>query len=237
MSTNKIAIVSGASKGIGKAIALGLAKLNYQTILTGRNHAELKLVSQQIVQNKGLAPDLFPFDITDSAAVKNFATKVISTYKRVDVLVNNAGIYFDGTLTISEEDFEKQLTTNLTAQHKILKEFVPVMKRQKSGYILNIASRSGKVGFAKSGAYSASKFAFVGLSEALYRELNPLGIRVTALCPGWVNTKMAFQAGTPLSEDEMIQPNDLFLTIKWLLNLSPGACVKEVILETPYSIT
>ncbi|HYQ58420.1 MAG TPA: SDR family NAD(P)-dependent oxidoreductase, partial [Draconibacterium sp.] len=96
---------------------------------------------------------------------------------------------------------------------------------------------SGKVGFATSGAYSASKFGVVGLSEALYRELNPLGIRVTALCPGWVNTKMAYEAGTPLEGEQMIQPDDLFKTIEWLLNLSSGACVKEVILETPYSIS
>ena len=111
------------------------------------------------------------------------------------------------------------------------------MKAQKSGHIFNVASRAGKVGFSGGGAYSASKFGLVGLSESLYRELNPLGIKVTALCPGWVNTEMAVDAGTPLESEQMIQPDDLFRTIEWLLQLSPAACVKEVILESPNSIS
>ena len=129
------------------------------------------------------------------------------------------------------------LDTNLTAQFVFLSAVIPVMKEQKSGYIFNVASRAGKIGFAGSGGYSASKFGLVGLNESLYRELTPLGISVTALCPGWVNTNMAYEAGTTLKGKQMIQPDDLFKTIKWLLSLSPGACVKEVVLETPYSIS
>lgn len=110
------------------------------------------------------------------------------------------------------------------------------MKQQQSGYIFNVASRSGKVGFAGSGGYSASKFGLVGLNESLYRELTPQGIKVTALCPAWVNTKMAREAGTPLEAGEMIQPDDLFETIRWLLNLSSGACVKEVVITNPKSL-
>jgi NAD(P)-dependent dehydrogenase (short-subunit alcohol dehydrogenase family) len=237
MTGNKVAIITGASKGIGKAIALGLAKRNYQTILTGRNRDDLEIISRQITASEGLTPDVFAFDITDAAALKNFTAKVISKHAQIDVLVNNAGVYFDGTLDLERDKFQKMLDTNLTAQHQMLQQVVPVMKRQKSGYIFNVASRSGKVGFAQSGAYSASKFGMVGLSEALYRELNPLGIRVTALCPGWVNTQMAFQADTPLPAEQMIQPDDLLKTIDWLLSLSPGACVKEVVIETPFSIS
>jgi NAD(P)-dependent dehydrogenase (short-subunit alcohol dehydrogenase family) len=237
MTTNKVAIITGASKGIGKAITFGLAEMNYQTIIIGRNQKDLTTVSEEIIQKGGLTPTLFQLDITNFDAVKNTITTIVSEFGRIDVLVNNAGIYFNGTLEISENDFEKQLTSNLTAQYSILKEVVPVMKKQKSGYIFNVASRSGKVGFAGSGAYSASKFGFLGLSEALYRELNPLGISVTALCPGWVNTKMAYEAGTPLKGEQMIQPEDIFKTTKWLLSLSPGACVKEVIIETPLSIS
>jgi short-subunit dehydrogenase len=237
MTTNKVAIITGASKGIGKAITFGLAEMNYQTILIGRNQKDLNTVSEEISQKGGLAPTLFQLDITNFDAVKNTITTIVSEFGRIDVLVNNAGIYFDGSLEISEDDFAKMMETNLTAQYSILKEVVPIMKKQRSGYIFNVASRSGKVGFARSGAYSASKFGFLGLSEALYRELNPLGISVTALCPGWVNTKMAYEAGTPLEGEQMIQPEDIFKTIKWLLSLSPGACVKEVVLETPYSIS
>jgi NAD(P)-dependent dehydrogenase (short-subunit alcohol dehydrogenase family) len=110
------------------------------------------------------------------------------------------------------------------------------MKKQQSGYIFNVASRSGKVGFAGNGGYGASKFGLVGLSESLYRELTPQGIKVTALCPAWVNTNMAREAGTPLEADEMIQPEDVFETIRWLLSLSSGACVKEVVITNPKSL-
>ena len=234
---NKVAIITGANKGIGKAIAMGLATLNYQTVLIGRNEADLDKVSTQIERENKIQPLVFQLDITNSKAVREIIQTVVERFGRIDVLVNNAGIYFGGSSTISEEDFRKMLETNLTAQFVFLHKVIPVMKKQQSGYIFNVASRAGKIGFSDSGGYSASKFGLVGLSQSLYRELNPLGIRVTALCPGWVNTKMAYEAGTPLQGEQMIQPEDLFETIKWLLSLSPGACVKEVVLETPYNIS
>ncbi|MDX8338234.1 SDR family oxidoreductase [Draconibacterium sp. IB214405] len=233
MKENKTAVVTGAGKGIGKTIAIGLAKLGYNTILVGRNKQNLENAAQEIGSNA----KVLQLDITDRPAVKEAIAKIVSEKGGIDILVNNAGIYFDGSVDLPDEEFEKMLKTNLTAQFSLLKEVVPVMKAQKSGYIFNVASRAGKVGFAGGGAYSASKFGLVGLSESLYRELNPLGIKVTALCPGWVNTDMAYDAGTPLESEEMIQPEDLFKTIEWLLQLSPAACVKEVVLESPKSIS
>lgn len=236
MLKNKVAIITGASKGIGRAIALGLAKMGYQTVLISRNIKDLESVSNQITKKDGCSPALFQLDITNSAEVESTIKAIVAKFGEIDVLVNNAGVYHGGSLNISEKEFEKQLSTNLTAQYSILKYVVPIMKKQKSGYIFNVASRAGKIGFAGSGAYCASKFGLVGLSESLYRELNPLGIRVTALCPGWVDTEMAYQAGSPLRGEEMIQTDDLFRTIEWLLSLSAGACVKEVVIETPHSI-
>lgn len=234
---NEVAIITGAGKGIGKAIALGLATLNYQTVLIGRNESDLTKVSEQIKHEHKIQPLVFQLDIINSKAVREAIQSVFQSYGRIDVLVNNAGIYFSGSSSISEENFRKMLETNLTAQFVFLNEVIPVMKKQGSGYIFNVASRAGKVGFADSGGYSASKFGLVGLSHSLYRELNPLGIRVTALCPGWVDTKMAYEAGTSLKGEQMIQPEDLSKTIKWLLSLSSGACVKEVVLETPFDIS
>lgn len=233
MSEQKTAVVTGAGKGIGKAIATGLAKLDYRTILVGRNKQNLEQVAQEI----GSKAKVLQLDITNNRAVKEAVAKIVSENGSIDILVNNAGIHFSGSVNIGEDEFEKMLQTNLVAQYYILKEVVPVMKAQKSGYIFNVASRAGKVGFEGSGAYSASKFGLVGLNESLYRELNPLGIKVTALCPGWVNTEMAVDAGTPLKSEQMIQSSDLFRTIEWLLQLSSGACVKEVILESPNSIS
>lgn len=237
MQTNKVAIITGASRGIGKALAMGLAKLNYQTVLIARNLKNLEEVASEIESAGRLKPSIFAIDISKLKVLKTTLSEIILEFGKIDVLVNNAGVFFDGTTEIKESQFAKMLDINLNAQFVVLKQIVEVMKKQKAGYIFNIASRSGKVGFEGSGAYSASKFALVGFSESLYRELNPLGIRVTALCPGWVNTNMAFEAGTPLQPHEMIQPEDLIKTLKWLLSLSPGACVKEVILETPKNIS
>lgn len=205
MNENKTAVVTGAGKGIGKAIATGLAQLGYQTILVGRNKQNLEQVAHEI----GKSAKVWQLDITDKSAVKEAVAKIVSENGSINILVNNVGIHFNGSVDIEQDEFERMLETNLTAQYVVLKEVVPVMKAQKSGYIFNVASRSGKVGFSGGGAYSASKFGMVGLSESLYRELNPLGIKVTALCPGWVNTEMAFDAGTPLESDQMIQSNDL----------------------------
>jgi short-subunit dehydrogenase len=233
----QVAVITGATKGIGKAISLGLAQMNYHLAIIGRNKEELNQVSKKIEEISGTVPLSYQLDITDTKAVNNTITDIVAKSGKIDVLVNNAGIYFDGTLSISEDDFNSMIDTNLTAQLIITKAVVPVMKKHLSGYIFNIASRSGKIGFAGSGAYSASKFGMVGLSESLYRELTPQGIKVTALCPGWVNTKMAFKAGTPLKPEQMIQPEDLMHTIKWLLSLSPGACVKEIVIDAPQSIS
>ena len=207
--------------------------MGYHTILVGRNKQNLEEAAQEIGNNA----KVLQLDITDKLAVKEAIAKIVAENESIDILVNNASIHFSGSVDIAEDEFETMLQTNLTAQYVLLKEVVPIMKAQKSGYIFNVASRAGKVGFSGGGAYSASKFGLVGLSESLYRELNPLGIKVTALCPGWVNTEMAVDAGTPLESVEMIQPEDLFKTIEWLLQLSPAACVKEVILESPNSIS
>ncbi len=232
----KIALITGAGKGIGLAISNGLANSGYQTVLISRNTADLQNAAAEIIRNGGSAPLTFQMDITDTSKLSEIVHNIILKYGRIDVLVNNAGIYIDGTLQLSESELKLMIDTNLVAQFNLIKLVVPIMERQGSGYIFNIVSRSGKVGFAGSGGYCASKFGMLGLNESLHRELVPKRIRVTALCPGWVNTRMAFDAGTPLKEMEMIQPEDLFETVKWLLSLSAGACVKEVVMETPLNL-
>jgi short-subunit dehydrogenase len=233
----RIAVITGAGKGIGEAVANGLASMGFQTVLIGRKMKDLENVARNILDNGGLSPSIHLLDINDTQKMKETVKTIVSDYGRIDVLVNNAGIYIDGTLELSEAEFKAMIDTNLIAQFNITKEIVPLMEKQRLGNIFNIVSRSGKVGFAGSGAYSASKFAMLGFSESLYRELTPRGIKVTALCPGWVNTQMAYDAGTPLRAEEMIEPEDLYKTIKWLLEISPAACVKEVIIESKKSIS
>ena len=224
MNTNKTAIVTGASRGIGKAIALGLAKDGYKVAALARNGAALKELAPA-----GIIP--VQVDLADFAATEDALNNIIKDFGHVDVLVNNAGIVSKGTLEVPLKTFEEVLKVNLVSPFQILQKIVPLMLRAGSGMILNVSSRAGKIGFPGIGAYAASKFGLVGLNESLYNELVPKGIKVTALCPSWVDTQMAQDAGTPLKNHEMIQPEDLMRTVRWLLSLSPAACVKEVMIE------
>ncbi len=236
----KTAMITGAGSGIGRACAFGLADLGYQTILTGRSQSALATVAREIMdtQDAGGPPKPFQLamDVTNREKVVAGINTVMDRFGRMDVLVNNAGIYHKGTSTLSMEKFEQQLVTNLTAAFSLVKEVVPVMKKQRSGYIFNIASRSGKVGFAESGGYCASKFGLVGFTHSLVRELAEYGVSATAICPGWVATEMAYNSGTPLEGSEMIQPSDVFKTIHWLLHLSPQTRIKEVVIESAKSL-
>jgi short-subunit dehydrogenase len=240
MKAYPVAIITGASKGIGKACAIGLAQKGYRTVLVARTETTLQEVAYEIreqhIQNTEQTPLVYPRDVTDEDKVQLLVREIMEQLGRIDVLINNAGLTIKGSLNMSVAEFEQLFKANLRAPFSFLKAVVPIMKQQQSGHIFNIASRAGKYGFAGSGGYVATKFGLVGLSESLYRELAQEGISVTAICPGWVNTEMAQYAGTPLSHEDMIQPEDIIKTIQWMLDLSPGACVKEIVIECHKSI-
>ncbi len=240
MEPYPVAIITGASQGIGKACAIGLSRAGYRPVLVARTESRLQLVANEIEAlnaNEVIPkPLIYPLDVSDYAKVREFVREIDTLLGRVDILVNNAGIHSAGTLDVSVSRFEQIIRTNLVSPFCLLKEIVPLMKKQGKGHIFNIASRGGKVGFPGEGAYDASKFGFVGLNEALYRGLVQDGIAVTAICPGWVDTQMAHQGGATLLGEEMIQPEDIMKTIQWILELAPGTRVKEVVLEPAKSI-
>ena len=240
MTQAPVALITGASRGIGRAVAMGLAHDGYQTILVGRSRRTLEQVAQtvceQVKRNDVLAPQVVKLDLSDVDKIAEILGSVTYRLGRVDVLVNNAGQHIEGSLGMHCKDLEHLLRVNVTAQVAVLQTVVPMMKERGRGHIFNVASRAGKVGFEGVGGYCASKFALAGFGESLYRELVPQGIKVTTLCPGWVNTDMAADAHCTLDPDDMIQPEDLYKTIRWLLSLSPCACVKEVLLESPKSM-
>ena len=235
MNIKKIALITGASRGIGKACSKGLAGLGYHCILISRNEEQLENLAEEI-KSAGGESSVFAVDLADEKALLEVLQKIKKYYSRIDVLVNNAGMFISGNLQLDSNQFRQQLELNLTANFNILKELVPLMKEQKSGYIFNISSRAGKVGFANSGAYSASKFGLVGLSDSLFRELAEYGISVTVICPAYVATEMAREAGSTHADDEMIQPEDIFLTIDYLLKLAPNTRIREIVIEARKSI-
>lgn len=228
----KVAVITGASRGIGAVVAEGLAADGYSLALAARSKAALNTVAEDIRKNLGKkSPQVvtYPLDVQNHEAIKDMIASIKSEFGRIDLLFNNAGIAQLGTIDVSTEDFEKVLAINLKGAFSFLQQVVPVMKKQRSGIIINIASDAGKHGYAGWGAYSASKFGLVGLSESLYRELSPLGIKVTAICPGWVDTDMAKISG--LKPKDMINAQDILNTVRWLLSLSPAAVVKELVID------
>ncbi len=232
MTEEKIAVITGASQGIGKVIALGLAEDGYRCVLIARSKDKLQALSEEIAgMERALIPDIRVVDVTDENAIVQTIIAICVRWKRIDVLVNNAGLWQTGSLGVASENIKKLMDTNLIAPYLFINATLPIMKWQGSGYIINISSRSGKIGFAGSGLYSASKFALNGLSESLYKELAPFGIKLTTICPSWVNTAMAIEAGSPLNPEDMIQPEDIVSSIRYLFSLSSSACIKELVLE------
>jgi 3-oxoacyl-[acyl-carrier protein] reductase len=227
----RVAIVTGASRGIGACIARGLAADGYIVAAANRSIERLEKLCSEINREAGASTRAVPYglDVRDSKAVEAMVSDVVARYGRVDLLFNNAGIDIAGTLEVTLEELQSLVQTNLVGPFTFLKAVVPIMRAQGFGTIINLASRAGKVGLVDNGAYSASKFGLVGLSEALYRELSQYGIKVTCLCPSWVDTDMAHNS--QLMVGEMIQPKDILATTRWLLSLSPAAVVKDLVIE------
>ena len=230
----KTVLLTGANRGIGRALALGFAEKGFKTILLVRDKSKLENLDQEIikiVKDENLYPEIFEVELTDFKKLESTTSEIINKFEKIDILVNNAGVYEKGSLEADIKTYQKIIDVNLIAPYVILQKVAEKMKNQKSGYIFNISSRAGKIGFAGTGTYCSSKFGFYGLSESLYRDLSPLGIKVTTLCPSWVDTKMAREAGCPLGAKDMIQREDLMKTINYLLDLSSSAVVKEIMIE------
>jgi len=227
---DKVALVTGASRGIGRAIAHELARLGYTVGIVSRSEDEITTAADEIgalVPGARIVPGAF--DVADADMISKFTKKLVSQFGRISVLVNNAGEYTGGTSKVSLLDAQRMIEVNYLAAVRFVQEVAPAMKEAQQGYIFNVASVCGLVGFADVGAYCASKFALVGYSESLARELEPFGVRVTALCPSWVNTRMASQS--PISAAQMIQPQDLAQAVRFVLALSPGARVRQIVLD------
>lgn len=230
MSTRdrKVALITGASRGVGKALAIHLASLEYTVILLARDENELKMVCSQIASSHGDA-SYFAIDVTDAANVKCCIATIIEKHKKIDLLINNAAILKRGTTEISDSDILEQININLTGAMYVAKYVSLHMKRVRAGYIINISSLGGKVAMPFSGAYAASKFGLSGYSEALTKEMSLYDVKVTAICPSMIATEMA--KGRKFSTEQMIQLPDIIKTIDYLLSLSKNAIPQEIILS------
>ncbi len=191
MLTGKVALVTGASRGIGKAIACKLAKEGAKVIINYNGSKEKAEAVKSQIEAEGGQAEVYQCDVSDYAACEAFIQTVIKEHGSLDILVNNAGITRDGLLMkMSEEDFDRVLDTNLKGTFNTIRFASRQMLKQRSGRIINMSSVVGVSGNAGQANYAASKAGVIGLTKATARELASRGITVNAIAPGFIETDM-----------------------------------------------
>ena len=191
MLENKVALVTGAGRGIGRAIAIALAKEGAEVVVNYNGSEErAKEVKQTIEENGGKA-SIYKCNVSDFEACEAMIKDIVKEHGRLDILINNAGITKDGLIMkMKEEDFDSVLNVNLKGTFNTIRHSARQMLRQKSGKIINISSVSGILGNAGQANYAASKAGVIGLTKTMARELGSRGITVNAIAPGFVDTEM-----------------------------------------------
>ena len=201
--TAKVAVVTGAAQGIGRAVALGMAREGAKVVVADVQGEKAQSVAAEL-EKLGAQALTVEVDVANESSVKSMARQALEHFGRVDILVNVAGIYFPkaSVVDLSEHDWDRTMDVNVGSNFLCCREFVPSMRAQKSGRIISLASGIGHYGVRQFSHYAASKAAVMGLVKSLARELGPDGITVNAICPGSANTAMPRQHR---SEEEVME--------------------------------
>jgi NAD(P)-dependent dehydrogenase (short-subunit alcohol dehydrogenase family) len=187
---NKVALVTGSSSGMGFATAIMLARAGIHTYASMRNLKKSKTITE-LASTENLPLQVVQLDVNDKKSVKEAITKIVTEKERIDVLVNNAGYGLFGSLEdISIEEMKAQFETNFFGVIRVTQLVLPIMRKQKSGTIVNVSSVGGRIGLPVLSAYHSTKFALEGLSESMSYELEPFGIRVVIIEPGVIRTNI-----------------------------------------------
>ncbi|MGB9198780.1 MAG: SDR family NAD(P)-dependent oxidoreductase [Terriglobales bacterium] len=228
--SQQVAVITGAGRGIGAAIAAKLARLGALTILCGRTRAALEQTAAAI-QNSGGQSAIMECDVTDLRSVESLAVRVDRTFGRLDILVNNAGIMGPpGPLhELAPEAWDQIFNTNLRGVYYTIRNLAPLMIRGGSGHIINISSLAGKNALPNGAAYSASKWGLNGLTYSLAEELRAHNIRVSVICPGSVNTDFSGHPGK--KAERMLQASDVAHAVAMIVTQAPQCFASEILLR------
>ncbi|MEI7906484.1 MAG: SDR family NAD(P)-dependent oxidoreductase [Bacteroidota bacterium] len=219
------AIVTGASKGIGKAIALTLSTHGVNVVLAARSADMLAGIQKEISVSGGNSIAIAT-DVTSESSVQNLINETIVKFGTVDILINNAGVgKFSNVVDMKTEEYDRMMDVNLKGVFLCSRAVLPAMIKQQKGEIINIASLAGKNSFAGGSVYSASKWGLIGFARSLMLEVRDHNIRVVTISPGSVNTHFADKE---TNEPQIIQPQDVADTVLFALNMPSRVNVSEI---------
>jgi len=224
--SGQVALVTGASRGIGLAVARRLGRMGAQISICARNQANLE-EARSSLRDTGVEVLASPTDVTREDQVSAVVRKTQEALGPIDILVNNAGIGVFGPFhQQGEAQWDAVVDTNLKSVFLMSRAVAPEMIRRKTGHIINISSLAGRNTFANGAIYCASKWGLLGLSGCMAEDLRGHGIRVSAICPGSVNTEFSLLAGKDPSK--MLQPADVAHAVAALVTQAPGSFISEV---------
>jgi 3-oxoacyl-[acyl-carrier protein] reductase len=228
--SDQVALITGAGRGIGAAIARKLAELGATALLCGRTREALETTAN-IISKAGGQAEVAECDVTNLRSVETLADQVQREFDRLDVLVNNAGIgAFAAPLhELSPDAWEAVLNTNLRGVYYCIRSFAPLMIRARRGHIINISSLAGKNALPNGAAYAASKWGLNGLTYSVAEELRTHNIRVSVVCPGSVNTDLSPHTGKDAKK--MLQPEDVAHVVAMLVSQAPQSFASEILLR------
>jgi len=228
---NKLLVITGGSKGIGRSIILKFAKMNFDIITCSRNLDDLsKLKTDVKNESKTVSVNFIQSDLSKKKECQNFIDYVKSFKRNLDLLINNVGIFSPGKIYNEEEGIlKKMIDTNLYSNYHISRGLLPTMLSRKKGHIFNICSIASKIAYSNGGSYCISKFALYGMSLCLREELKDKGIRVTSVLPG--ATLTSSWDGSEFDKNRFVQPDDIAESIFSIYNMSSGTNVEEIIIR------
>ena len=224
----KVAIVTGASRGIGRAISVALAQEASTIVLAARSIQQLQITAEQVTKAGGEAR-IVHVELTEEHSIRNLIQVTGEKLGRLDILVNNAGVTHSAPLEqTSTEDWQRCISINARAPFILCREALPLMKKSQAAHIINIASVVGVKGYPLQSAYTASKHALRGMTISLAEELRGSNIRVHLLCPGGVDTDMVDSVRPDIAKDELIKPEEIAELVLYLVTHKGNAVVDEL---------
>ena len=223
-------VITGASKGMGKAMAKKFASAKNNIFICSRNKKELADTANELSKNNGTTVKYFAADLSDKNDIVKFTKWISDQNIQIDILINNAGQFIPGSIYNEEEGtLEKMININLFSAYNLTRALLPAMMKKKSGHIFNICSIAALKAYGNGGSYSISKYALMGFSKNLREEMKPYNIKVTAVYPGAVYTSS--WEGSDVLPSRIMEVNDIAEMVYSASLLSPQACVEDIIIR------